>query len=89
MRGRTAMARALAPFATTTGGAWMRGEVAEWSNAAVSKTVMGVSSSRVRIPPSPPIFFKSLLYHKKLLIFATLCALSPFLLQTGSWKQRR
>jgi hypothetical protein len=33
-----------------------RGEVAEWSNAAVSKTVMGVSSSRVRIPPSPPVF---------------------------------
>ncbi len=29
------------------------GEVAEWSNASVSKTDMGASPSRVRIPPSP------------------------------------
>jgi len=28
--------------------------VAEWSNAAVSKTVIGASLSRVRIPPPPP-----------------------------------
>ena len=32
------------------------GEVAEWSNAAVSKTVKGASPSRVRIPPSPPVW---------------------------------
>lgn len=33
-----------------------RGEVAEWSNAAVSKTVVGVSRPRVRIPVSPPLY---------------------------------
>ncbi len=32
-----------------------RGEVAEWSNAAVSKTVVGLRRPRVRIPVSPPI----------------------------------
>jgi hypothetical protein len=32
-----------------------RGEVAEWSNVAVSKTVEGASLPRVRIPVSPPI----------------------------------
>ena len=32
----------------------LRGEVAEWLNAAVSKTVMSViPASGVRIPPSP------------------------------------
>ncbi len=31
-----------------------RGEVAEWSNVAVSKTVEGASLPRVRIPVSPP-----------------------------------
>ena len=31
-----------------------QGEVAEWLNAPVSKTGMGRSPSRVRIPPSPP-----------------------------------
>ena len=31
-----------------------RGEVAEWSNAAVSKTVVGLRRPRVRIPVSPP-----------------------------------
>jgi hypothetical protein len=30
------------------------GEVREWLNRAVSKTVKGESPSRVRIPPSPP-----------------------------------
>ena len=30
------------------------GEVAEWSNAAVSKTVIPAMVSGVRIPPSPP-----------------------------------
>ncbi len=29
------------------------GEVAEWLKAAVSKTVIGATLSRVRIPPSP------------------------------------
>ena len=31
-----------------------RGEVPEWSNGAVSKTVVGASPPRVRIPVSPP-----------------------------------
>ena len=31
-----------------------RGEVAEWSNAAVSKTVVGLRRPRVRIPVPPP-----------------------------------
>jgi hypothetical protein len=31
------------------------GEVAEWSNAAVSKTVVGLRRPRVRIPVSPPM----------------------------------
>ncbi len=35
------------------------GGVAEWSNAAVSKTVIGASLSRVRIPPPPPVFHVS------------------------------
>jgi hypothetical protein len=36
------------------GGKLSRGEVAEWLNAAVSKTVMSViPASGVRIPPSP------------------------------------
>ena len=30
------------------------GEVPEWSNGAVSKTVEGASLPRVRIPVSPP-----------------------------------
>ena len=30
------------------------GEVPEWSNGAVSKTVVGASLPRVRIPVSPP-----------------------------------
>jgi hypothetical protein len=30
------------------------GEVPEWSNGAVSKTVVRASAPRVRIPPSPP-----------------------------------
>jgi periplasmic divalent cation tolerance protein len=34
-----------------------RGEVAEWSNALVSKTSRGVTPSRVRIPPSPLMKF--------------------------------
>ena len=33
------------------------GGVAEWSNAAVSKTVYPVRGTRVRIPPPPPYFF--------------------------------
>ena len=31
------------------------GEVAEWSNAAVLKTVDGLNRPGVRIPPSPPV----------------------------------
>ena len=32
------------------------GEVPEWLNGAVSKTVVGASPPRVRIPLSPPLF---------------------------------
>jgi hypothetical protein len=32
----------------------LRGEVAEWSKAAVLKTVEGLNPPRVRIPASPP-----------------------------------
>ena len=32
------------------------GEVPEWSNGAVSKTVEGASLPRVRIPVSPPFY---------------------------------
>ena len=32
------------------------GELAEWSNAAVLKTVDGLNRPGVRIPHSPPIF---------------------------------
>src|SRR5512140_1459906 len=35
-----------------------QGEVREWLNRAVSKTVKGVTPSRVRIPPSPPFWYK-------------------------------
>ncbi len=38
-----------------TGGTDPCGGVAEWSNAPVSKTGMGASSSWVRIPPPPPL----------------------------------
>src|SRR3989344_5561603 len=33
------------------------GEVAEWSKALVSKTSMWETASRVRIPPSPQMFY--------------------------------
>ena len=39
--------------------------MAEWSNAAVSKTVIGVTLSRVRIPPSPQMFYTYILQSKK------------------------
>ena len=35
-----------------------RGEVPEWSNGAVSKTVVGATPPRVRIPVSPPLFHR-------------------------------
>jgi hypothetical protein len=42
-----------------------RGEVPEWSNGAVSKTVVGASPPRVRIPVSPPLN-----QHKELILKA-------------------
>ena len=39
------------------------GEVPEWSNGAVSKTVVGASLPRVRIPVSPPLKLLSI-YNK-------------------------
>ena len=44
------------------------GEVPEWSNGAVSKTVEGASLPRVRIPVSPPYFTrKYMILNVKLL----------------------
>jgi hypothetical protein len=44
-----------------------RGEVPEWSNGAVSKTVVLVTVPRVRIPVSPPLiimrFFNPIFLH--------------------------
>ena len=46
------------------------GEVPEWSNGAVSKTVEGASLPRVRIPVSPPyMFIKWLIILYKIKIF--------------------
>ncbi len=52
--------RALDQLATCS--ARRTGGVAEWSNAAVSKTVIGASLSRVRIPPPPPVFSYNVLF---------------------------
>ena len=45
------------------------GEVPEWSNGAVSKTVVGATLPRVRIPVSPPNYYADrdifLPYRKK------------------------
>ena len=38
------------------------GEVPEWSNGAVSKTVVRASVPRVRIPVSPPLTLANNLY---------------------------
>ena len=38
-----------------TGCTTLNGEVPEWLNGAVSKTVVGASPPRVRIPLSPPL----------------------------------
>ena len=40
-----------------------RGEVAEWSNAAVSKTVVGLRRPRVRIPVSPPLIIEIIAFY--------------------------
>ena len=48
------------------------GEVPEWSNGAVSKTVVGASLPRVRIPVSPPCKSNNPLIHmaiKRVAIF--------------------
>ena len=48
------------------------GEVPEWSNGAVSKTVVGASLPRVRIPVSPPCKSNNLLIYmdiKRVVIF--------------------
>ena len=42
------------------------GEVAEWSNAAVSKTVIGATLSRVRIPPSPQKYSHFLIHQNSI-----------------------
>ena len=43
-----------------------RGEVPEWSNGAVSKTVVLSRVPRVRIPPSPPIPHKTLILRSNI-----------------------
>ena len=51
------------------------GEVPEWSNVAVSKTVVGASLPRVRIPVSPPLItIKYLIYNNNYIIFTLLMA---------------
>src|SRR6185369_4057759 len=49
-----AFARAAPEFFPAVARAEQYGEVAEWLNAAVSKTVIPLRVSGVRIPPSPP-----------------------------------
>lgn len=41
------------------GGTNFSGEVAEWLKAAVSKTVIGATLSRVRISPSPQFHYQT------------------------------
>ena len=48
------MGRYKADLPTTLGGRLAFGEVPEWSNGTVSKTVVRVTVPWVRIPPSPP-----------------------------------
>ena len=45
------------------------GEVPEWSNGAVSKTVVGASLPRVRIPVSPPNPNSSKHYWMTIMVF--------------------
>ena len=47
-----------------------RGEMAEWSKAAVSKTVNGVTRSGVRIPFSPPFIFPLPISGKKRIFYS-------------------
>ena len=55
-RESSANSRLQAPHTPANPAPWpCRGEVAEWSNAAVSKTVVGLRRPRVRIPVSPPL----------------------------------
>jgi hypothetical protein len=50
------------------------GEVAEWSNAPVLKTGVGLSRPRVRIPASPPyISLKYLILRVFLCLICFLC----------------
>ena len=51
----------------------LRGEVPEWSNGVVSKTIIHASVSRVRIPASPP----SYLYYCIALSCAFFCPVLP------------
>ncbi len=41
----------------------IQGEVPEWSNGTDSKSVVGVTLPGVRIPPSPPFYWKSVIYR--------------------------
>ena len=47
------------------------GEVPEWSNGAVSKTVVGASLPRVRIPVSPPLNYEKVFkFNAYLMIYS-------------------
>jgi hypothetical protein len=56
----------LARWVTTSPVLQVRGEVPEWSNGAVSKTVVLATAPRVRIPPSPPTNFFIYLFLLKI-----------------------
>jgi hypothetical protein len=44
--------------------------VPEWLNGAVSKTVVGASPPRVRIPLSPPLSLVKYIFYRYLAAFA-------------------
>ena len=76
-----------------------RGEVPEWLNGAVSKTVVGASPPRVRIPLSPPLPLNYILYYKYLVEFSfswhpsrhpdTVFELDIVLCSPGSYRKKK
>ena len=56
-----------------------RGEMAEWSKALDSKSSIGGSLSRVRIPISPPIVIDCIAFFN---VFA-ICTIIPVIIKAG------
>ena len=48
-----------------------QGEVAEWSNAAVLKTVVRLRGPGVRIPPSPPYTNHIIIYNQQVTVMGS------------------